>query len=90
MIINDRGIFMKISNIDVAEFLKGNSYKTNREKSIEISKRPSVIKRHVKKKKETQQALTEINGKTNWSWYDEVKKRWENCPENFMTYYRGN
>ena len=81
---------MKISNIDVAEFLKGNSYKTNREKSIEISKRPSVIKRHVKKKKETQQALTEINGNTNWSWYDEVKKRWENCPENIMTYYRGN
>ena len=37
------------------------------------------LKKHVKKKRETAQALAEINENTNWTWYDEVKKRWKNC-----------
>ncbi len=87
----EKGINMKINNIDVEKFLKDDNLVLNREKSLSLTgKKPSMQKRHVKNPKKVANAFMEIEESHNWSWYEEIKYRWKGCMEKPMTFYRGN
>ena len=65
-------------DINYEEFRKKHGYVLNPAKSFELSKDlPSIKRKHVKSRKRTSKALREIDEKSSWSWYDEVKKRRE-------------
>lgn len=78
-------------DINYEEFRKKHGYVLNPAKSFELSKDlPSIKRKHVKSRKRTSKALREIDEKSSWSWYDEVKKRRESIMDKPMTFYRGN
>lgn len=38
---------------------------------------PSFQKKHIKNRRKIKKAITEIELKHNWAWYDEIYFRWE-------------
>lgn len=81
---------MSYIKINYDKFREQRKYFLNRKKSLELSKKlPSVRKKHVKSKRRVLNALNEIESNSNWSWYEEVKKRYQSVMNQPMTFYRG-
>lgn len=83
-------MFVSYTKINYDKFREQQKYALNREKSLQLSKdMPSIRKKHVKAKKKVLNALDEIERNKNWSWYDEVKSRYQPVMSQPMTFYRG-
>lgn len=81
---------MSYIKVNYDKFMKQQKYVLNREKSLQLSKNmPSIRKKHVKAKRKVLNALDEIEKNKNWSWYDEVKRRYQPVMSRPMTFYRG-
>ena len=80
---------MSYIKVNYDKFMKQQKYVLNREKSLQLSKNmPSIRKKHVKAKRKVLNALDEIEKNKNWSWYDEVKRRYQPFMSRPMTFYR--
>lgn len=50
---------------------------------------PSFQKKHIKNRRKIKKAITEIELKHNWAWYDEIYFRWEKSLDKVAILFRG-